>query len=80
MDGMQNVWYLGNLFLYQYYTVFDASPLTKGKDYITVSIAPINKNNLVGTEHYGPNSNDPETEDDSSTPSGTVPNNDQSNS
>lgn len=27
-DGMQNVWYLGNFFMYQYYTVFDASPLT----------------------------------------------------
>jgi hypothetical protein len=52
--------YIGNLFMNYFYMVFDMSPYDEfGKDYITVGVAPINPDNIVGQEFYKPNGTDP---------------------
>ena len=35
---------MGNVFLSQYYTVFDMTSLDEGKDYIEIVLGKINKN------------------------------------
>ena len=63
----QNTWYLGSLFLNNYYLVLDASPNVEQKLLCnTVGLAPINPENLIGSMHYDPSSPayDPESQND----------------
>ena len=41
-------WYLGNIVLSEYYTVFDMTPVDNGEDYIRVGIAKANPSDEVG--------------------------------
>jgi hypothetical protein len=41
---------IGNIFMEDYYIVYDMSPLEKGKDYIQVGIGLQNTNNWAGEQ------------------------------
>ena len=48
-------WYLGNVFMEKYYTVFDLTPKDEhGEDYIQIGFAPKNKVNNIGRQQYDP--------------------------
>lgn len=66
MNADQQTWYLGNLFMNKYYVVYDMTPYDEhGKDYIQVGIALQNTQQIIGEEHYDPDSDNykPENED-----------------
>lgn len=41
-------WFLGNIVMSEYYTVFDMTPIDEGKDYVRVGIAKANPADEVG--------------------------------
>mmetsp|Transcript_5551 Transcript_5551/g.9503 ORF Transcript_5551/g.9503 Transcript_5551/m.9503 type:complete len:138 (+) Transcript_5551:1125-1538(+) len=47
-SSSKTTWFLGNIFLSQYYTVFDMSTLDRGFDHIRVGMAPINPSDDIG--------------------------------
>jgi ABC-type multidrug transport system permease subunit len=47
-QSSQETWFLGDIFLSQYYTVFDMTPFEQGKDYIRVGVAKINPDDRIG--------------------------------
>jgi len=50
-----NTVYYGNIWMNYFYVVFDMSPLDEhNQDYITVGVAPINPEHIVGQEQYNP--------------------------
>lgn len=66
MKADQQTWYLGNLFMKDYYIVYDMTPYDeRNENYIQIGIAPQNHKMIIGEEHYDPDSPDykPEEED-----------------
>ena len=56
VETQQNIWYLGNIVMNQFYMVFDASPYhTQNLDFFQVGIAPRNPVNLIGDKVFGDN-------------------------
>ena len=64
--GRSDVWYIGNLFMNKYYTVFDQSLYDEfGINKIQIGIGEKREEQLIGEQHYDPASDyyDPEDED-----------------
>jgi hypothetical protein len=48
-----NSWYVGNIFMKEYYVVYDMTPRDeRNEDFIQVGIGRQNNVNLFGDEHY----------------------------
>ena len=64
--GREDIWYIGNLFMSKYYTVFDQSPYDEnGINKIQIGIGEKSQDQVFGAQHYDPNSKfyDPEAEE-----------------
>jgi hypothetical protein len=58
-DGSQDIWYLGNIFMQNHYTVFDMSPYTAlGNDFLVIGLAKPNPlNPLLESKRDNQNNN-----------------------
>ena len=50
-DATIDTWFLGDVFMSEYYTVFDMTPLDEeGEDYIRIGIAKANPSDTIGRD------------------------------
>uniref|UniRef100_A0A7S3IVK7 Peptidase A1 domain-containing protein n=1 Tax=Strombidium inclinatum TaxID=197538 RepID=A0A7S3IVK7_9SPIT len=56
--AIDSTWYIGEIWLKNYYTVFDQSPFDElGQSYLQIGVGPKNPVNLIGDIHYNTDSN-----------------------